>query len=155
MQGKATLMKHPIHPMLIPYPIAFFGGALISDIVSHFSADASFWPRASVVLILFGIVSALLAAIFGLIDYFSAPMSAEAKKAATAHMLLNLIVIAVFIGAFLVRSGNATATIGYVLTVVGNLVLLVSGGLGGHLSYHYALGVEESAQAGRTYSHSG
>jgi uncharacterized membrane protein len=28
MQGKATIGGHPIHPMLIPFPIGFFTGAL-------------------------------------------------------------------------------------------------------------------------------
>ncbi len=82
MQGKATFNGHPIHPMLIPFPIAFFVGALISDIISHWG-DPVFWPRVSLVLIGFGIVGALAAAIFGFTDYLTAPLSAEAKKTAT------------------------------------------------------------------------
>ncbi|MBC5825091.1 MAG: DUF2231 domain-containing protein [Candidatus Eremiobacteraeota bacterium] len=143
MQGKATAMGHPIHPMIIPFPIAFFVGALISDIVSHFSDDA-FWPHMSVVLIGFGIIGTLLAALFGYIDYFSITMSDAAKKTATAHMILNLVVLVVFIGAYFVRSNDATSTGGYALTIFGVVVLLVSGALGGQLAYHYRLGVEES-----------
>ena len=92
MQGKATLFGHPLHPILIPFPIGFFVGALISDIISAFSG-APIWPSLSVVLIGFGIVGALVATLFGFVDYFSAPMSNNAKKVATTHMLLNLLTV--------------------------------------------------------------
>jgi len=143
MQGKATFAGHPIHPVLIPFPIAFFSGALVSDIISHWG-DPIFWPRMSVVLIGLGIVGALLAALFGFIDYFTAPMSNDAKKTATTHMIFNLVTVVIFAIAFYIRLGNATALAGYVLTVIGVLVLAVSGWLGGHLSYHFALGVEDA-----------
>jgi uncharacterized membrane protein len=143
MQGKATIAGHPIHPMLIPFPIGFFVGALICDIISHWG-DAVFWPRMSVVLIGFGIVAALVAAVFGFVDYATAPMSEAPKKTATIHMALNLLVVLIFALAFYVRLGNATSTLGYVLTVLGVIILAVSGYLGGHLSYHYEVGVERS-----------
>src|SRR5690242_14125762 len=82
MQGKATLFGHPIHPILVSFPIGFFVGALISDIVSAF-VHTPVWPTLSVVLIGFGVIGALLAATFGLIDYITAPMSDAAKKTAT------------------------------------------------------------------------
>ena len=147
MQGKATIAGHPIHPMLIPFPIGFFVGALVSDIVSAFVKTA-FWPSMSVALIGFGIVSGLLAAIFGFVDYFSAPMSAPAKRTATMHMVLNLITVVIFAIAFFVRYPAPTSVSGYVLTVLGVIVLGISGGLGGHLAYHYRVGVDEDAPAG-------
>jgi uncharacterized membrane protein len=142
MQGKATIMGHPIHPMLIPFPIAFFTGALISDIISHWG-DPVFWPRMSVTLIGMGLVGALAAALFGFIDYLTAPMSTEAKTTATSHMVLNLLVVAIFAIAFYVRLDNTTAVAGYVLTVIGVLVLGASGYLGGQLAYHFGVGVED------------
>ena len=142
MQGKATLFGHPIHPMLIPFPIAFFAGALISDIISRWG-DPVFWPRMSVVLIGLGIIGALLAAVFGFVDYLTAPLSEDAKKTATTHMILNLIVVAIFAVAFFVRFGDATSTIGYVLTVLGVLVLLVSGYLGGKLVFEGGVGMKD------------
>jgi len=141
MQGKATFLGHPIHPMLVPFPIAFFVGALISDIISHWG-DPIFWPRMSVVLIGLGIVGALLAAVFGFIDYLTAPLSEGAKKTATTHLTLNLIVVVIFVIAFFVRFGDATSTIGYVLTVLGVLVLFVSGYLGGKLVFEGGVGMK-------------
>ena len=145
MQGKDILNGHPIHPMLVPFPIAFFVGALISDIISRWG-DPAFWPRMSVVLIGFGIVGALAAALFGFIDYATAPLSDEAKKTATSHMLLNLLTVVIFAVAFYVRLGDATSRVGYVLGVVGVIVLSVAGYLGGHLAYHFGVGVQGSTQ---------
>jgi len=141
MQGKATLNHHPIHPMLVPFPIAFFVGALVTDIISHWG-DPVFWPRMSVVLIGLGIIGGLAAAIFGFVDYLTAPMSVGAKQTATKHMILNLITVVIFVVAFFVRFGDATSTLGYVLTVIGVIVLGCSGYLGGQLVFRGGVGVE-------------
>lgn len=143
MQGKATIMGHPIHPMVTPFPIAFFSGALICDIISHWG-DPIFWPRMSVVLIGLGIIGALAAALFGFIDYGTAPMSDDAKRTATSHMLLNLFAVVIFLIAFYLRWGNATSVAGYVLTVLGVIILSVAGYFGGHLAFHFGVGVESS-----------
>lgn len=143
MQGKATIGGHPIHPMLVPLPIGFFVGALICDIILAFTHNP-FWPQMSVVLLGFGIVGALLAALFGFVDYGTAPMSAEAKTTATRHMVLNLLAVVIFAVAFWLRLGDNVSTIGIILTVVGVVVLGVSGYLGGHLAYHFGVGVEQS-----------
>lgn len=134
MQGKATLAGHPLHPMFVAFPIGFFGGVLVSDIISIWGNPA-FWPHMSVWLIAFGVIGALVAAVFGFIDYLTAPMSGAAKSTATKHMILNLIVVALYIAAFFVRLADSTSTLGYVLTYVGLGTLLVSGWYGGHLVY--------------------
>lgn len=146
MQGKATIAGHPIHPMLIPLPIGLFVGAIVCDIILGFTGNP-FWAQVSVVLIGFGIVGALLAAVFGFVDYFTAPMPADAKATATTHMLLNLLAVVVFAAAFWIRLGNNVSTAGIALTVIGVLVLAVGGYLGGHLSFHFGVGVEADALA--------
>lgn len=74
MQGKATLADHPIHPMLVAFPIGFFGAVLVTDVISIWGNPA-FWPRMSTWLIAYGVIAALLAAAFGFVDYLTAPMS--------------------------------------------------------------------------------
>lgn len=139
MQGKATVAKHPIHPMLVGFPIGLFGGVLVSDVISIWG-DRAFWSHMSLWLIAFGVVGALVAALFGFIDYFSAPMSPEAKRAATTHMILNLLVVVCYAAAFAVRYGDPTSTLGYVLTYVGLAFLAASGWYGGHLVYNDLIG---------------
>jgi uncharacterized membrane protein len=132
MQGKATVANHPIHPMLVAFPIGFFGAVLVSDVISIWG-DRPFWAHMSLWLIAFGVIAALLAAVFGFVDYFSAPMSTSAKRTATTHMVLNLVVVVCYAAAFFVRYGDATSVLGYVLTYVALALLVVSGWYGGHL----------------------
>lgn len=134
MQGKATLAGHPIHPMLVGFPIGFFGAVLVSDVISIWGSPA-FWPRVAMWLIAFGVIGALVAAVFGFVDYLTAPMSAAVKRTATTHLILNLAVVALYIAAFFVRYANPISTLGYVLTYVGLATLAVSGWYGGHLVY--------------------
>lgn len=148
MQGKAVIGGHPIHPMLVALPIGCFVGAAASDVVSVWG-DPSFWPRMSLWLIAFGVAGALLAAVFGFLDYFTAPMSAAVKRTATTHMVLNLLVVAIYLAAFLVRVHAPVATLGYVLSFVGLGVLGVSGWLGGSLSYVDLVGTAPSSSAPR------
>jgi len=146
MQGKATFGGHPIHPVLVAYPMGFYVGSLISDILFYFT-KLPMWVSFSEALIGFGVVGALLAALFGFIDYFSAPMSAEIKSTATLHMIINLVVTLIFVVDFFVRQQNGTSVAGYVLTVIGVILLMVAGYLGGHLAYVGKVGVKEDAQA--------
>jgi uncharacterized membrane protein len=120
--------------MLVAFPIGFFGAVLVSDIISIWGSK-TFWPDLSVALIAFGVIGALVAAVFGFVDYFTAPMSAAVKRTATTHMILNLIVVVLYAAAWWVRHYDPTATWGYVLTYVGLAVLVTSGWYGGHLVY--------------------
>ena len=121
---------------------------LVSDVISIWG-DRLFWAHMSLWLIAFGVVGALLAAVFGFTDYFSAPMSTDAKKTATTHMVLNLIVVACYIAAFFVRFGDATSTLGYILTYVGLALLVASGWYGGHLVYVDFIGTASQPPSSR------
>ncbi len=142
MQGKAAIAGHPIHPALVGFPIGFFGAVLVSDVISIWGNPA-FWPHVALWLIAFGVVGALLAALFGFVDYFTAPIDGSIKARATTHMILNLLVVALYIAAFFVRYGNPISMLGYVLTYVGLGTLLVSGWYGGHLVYVDLLGTRQ------------
>lgn len=146
MQGTATAHHHPIHPMLIPFPIGFWVGSIVTDIIFGASKNL-FWAGVSEVLIGFGCVGALLAAVFGFTDYLTARMSPTAKNTATWHMLLNVGALALFVISWVVRARvpGYHAPAGYVLSIVGLGVLIVSGWLGGTLAYEDHVGVEEPA----------
>lgn len=144
MQGRATILGHPIHPILVSFPIAFFVGAFVCDII-YVLHPTPFWPITSLVLIGFGLVGGTLAAVFGLIDYFTAPMTRAAKKNALTHLVLASSTIVIFCVAFFLRDYDPTSTIGYVLTALGVLFLGAAGAFGGHLVYNHRIGVAESA----------
>jgi uncharacterized membrane protein len=94
-------------------------------------------------LILFGLLGALLAAFFGFVDYLSAPMTANAKNIAAWHMTLNIALIVIFGVACAVRFHDHTSVAGYVLTVLGVIVLAISGTLGGEVAHQHLVGSQE------------
>jgi uncharacterized membrane protein len=147
MQGKATVKGHPIHPMLVPFPIAFWVGSLIADIL-HFVTGAEVWTPMGTGLIAAGIIGALLAAIAGFVDYTTAPMDAKTKRTATEHLTINLVIVAVFALNLYLRWRVPEIPAGYVLSVLAILALMYSGWLGGDLVYDHKVGVEEPADKG-------
>src|SRR3954470_10703302 len=68
-RSTASIAGHPIHPMLIPFPVAFFVGTLAVDVAYYFSGNPG-WVTGSIWLLGAGLIMAALAAIAGLIDVF-------------------------------------------------------------------------------------
>ena len=71
-KSTVQIAGHPLHPMLVPFPIAFLVGTLVSDIVYRATAD-EFWATASYWLLVAALVMAALAALAGLTDFLSEP----------------------------------------------------------------------------------
>lgn len=138
--GKANFRGHPLHLMLISFPVAFWSGTLATDALGHFTADA-FWYRMSVALIAMGTLTGGLASIFGYVDYLTAPMSAKAKRIATLHMFGSLAALVVFPLAFVLRRTEHASAAGIVVTIAGALVLLVAGYWGSELAVRYGVGL--------------
>lgn len=147
MRTPASIARHPVHPMLIGFPVTFFTLAPILDLVAWATGDAM-WARITFWDITLGIVTALAAAVPGFIDYLS--LRGPAARTATYHMILNLIVVGMF-GASLVFRGNAAQTWSgestwapFAFALGGTLILMVSGWLGGRLAYIHRVGVDET-----------
>ncbi len=141
----AKIGGHPIHPMLIPFPIVCFIGVLVTDIVFLNNHDPG-WATASRYLLGVGIVMAALAAVAGLTDF----MGSERIRSmgdAVKHMLANVTAVVLEIVNFFVRlnSDSAIAGIGVILSAVVVLILIYSGWKGGDLVYRHGIGVEDAA----------
>jgi uncharacterized membrane protein len=145
MRSSAHIGKHPIHPMLIVFPIALFIAAFVFDLV-YLSTRNPLWYRIAYYNILLGVISALLAAVAGFVDYFTLPMSDKARSTATTHMLLNLLVVVLFVINLIIRYDDAVLagsrlTWMIILDVVAVALLSYAGWLGGELVYRHGLGV--------------
>ena len=141
-KSTASIGGHPIHPMLIPFPIAFLVGAFLTD-VTYLRSGWHMWAYASAWLIGGGIVSALLAALFGFIDYFG-ERRIRRLKVANFHMIANLLAVVLSIANFVVhmRDGAmAVQGLGVTLSAVVVLLLLFSGWMGGHMVYRHGVAV--------------
>jgi uncharacterized membrane protein len=141
MNTPARIGKHPIHPMLVGFPIGLWVFSFISDLFFHLGGNL-LWNDIAFYTMVGGLIGALLAAVPGLIDMFSIanPMIG---KIAWNHMLLNLTAFAVFgINLYLRTVLEAGAVIPTLLSGFGVLLLALSGWLGGELAYVHGVGVQ-------------
>ena len=148
MRSRAAIGNHPIHPALVPIPIGAFFLLLVGDI-AFASTRAPFWYEFSRICLGIGIISALLAAVFGFIDFFGVKMSARGRRVATVHMTINLIAVVAYVVNFFLRMGDAALNTArwplcFVLEIATFLLLGVSGWLGGNLAYEHKTGVVEN-----------
>ncbi len=145
MRSRAHFLKgHPIHPMLIPFPIAFLLGAFVFDLVGVQSGVAG-WYVAGKYLAGAGLVMGLAAAVPGLIDYlWSVPPDSSAKRHARTHLLLNVTVLVLFALAFWVRGAPGVPPDPPILglELIGAALLCWSGFIGGTLAYRNQIGVD-------------
>jgi uncharacterized membrane protein len=140
--SKAAIAGHPIHPMLIPFPIALLSLVPVTDIV-YASTDSTFWSSVSYYLLWGGLVSAGLAAIFGLIDFIGVPR-ARSVRAGWAHMSLNVAIVLLSVVNLLLRWGDEVELVvpsGLIVSLVAAGLLMASGWFGGELSYRHKVGV--------------
>src|ERR1051325_8562160 len=132
MEAKAKLLGHPIHQMLIVFPLGLLATSFFFDIAYLITkrgelAVVSYW------MIFAGVISALLAAVFGLIDWLSIPSGTRAKAIGVWHGGGNVIVAALFAVSWFLRRGFAAApsVLPIVLSAIAVGIALVTGWLGG------------------------
>jgi uncharacterized membrane protein len=141
MRTPASIAGHPIHPMIVPIAIGGFILSFIFDIVCLASGTATPWASVAFYTMIGGIVGALCAAVFGLVDLVSLP-AGYTKNVAYKHMGINLTVVALFVVNAWLRHGNETvAGTPFVLSIIGIALLVVSGWLGGKMVYEAGVGV--------------
>jgi uncharacterized membrane protein/nitrite reductase/ring-hydroxylating ferredoxin subunit len=141
MKSKANINGHPLHPILIPFPIAFFTGTLFFDLAGKINDYPSFWQSGKYLNAL-GILFALLAAIPGIVDYFfTVPPASSAKKRATWHGLTNITVVVLFAVALIMKYQSASGILILCVETVGFILLCIAGYMGGTLAYRNQIGV--------------
>jgi uncharacterized membrane protein len=140
----AKIGGHPIHPMLIPFPIVCFIGVLVTDIV-FLNNHVHGWATASRYLLAVGLVMAALAAVAGLTDFLGNERIRQASDA-VKHMLANVTAVIVEIVNLFLRlnSDAAIGRIGVYLSALVVLILLYSGWKGGDLVYRHGIGVDDA-----------
>jgi uncharacterized membrane protein len=140
MASPASIKKHPIHPMLVALPIGLWVFALVCDVVRAAGGPAS-WGTVAMYCVAGGIVGALLAAVPGLIDYFSIDES-EMKRIANLHLVVNLGAVALFAINLWFRFRFAESYVPLILSILGVLAIGLGGWLGGEMVYVKGMGVE-------------
>ena len=142
-RSTAQIGGHPIHPMLIPFPIVCFIGALVTDIVFLNNHDAG-WATASRYLLAVGLVMAAAAAVTGLTDFMGDDRIRGASDA-VKHMLANVTAVVLELVNFFLRLNNndAIPKVGIYLSAIVVLILVYSGWKGGELVFRHGIGVRD------------
>jgi uncharacterized membrane protein len=157
MESRAKLLGHPIHPMLIVLPLGLFIAAVLFDALylwrgSPTFATVAYWNIAG------GVVGGLLAAVFGLIDWFAIPAGTRAKRIGLLHGGSNVVVVLIFAVVWLMRGDTpdtAPATGLFLFEVVALALGAVAGWLGGELVDRLGVGVDDGAHLDAPSSLSG
>jgi uncharacterized membrane protein len=158
MESKAKLFGHPIHPMLIPFPLGLLGMAVLFDLIQLIGGDWVSIARAAYYMIAAGIVAGLLAALFGAIDWLAIPGGTRAKKIAAVHGLGNVVIVVLFAAAWLLRRNDQpddASGLPIILEIIGLAGALATGWLGGELVNRLGVGVDPGAHLDAPSSLSG
>src|SRR4051794_12747884 len=147
----AGLYGHPIHPILVTIPIGAWTSSLVFDVAAKLSDNPDTFATGSAWLIGIGLVGAVLAAIFGAIDFSTLTKGTKAYSTGLTHLALNVVVLLLYVVNLVVRRSagyDDVPVTGIILSVVALGLLGASGWLGGKLAYHYGVRVaDEGTQA--------
>lgn len=141
-QSTASIGGHPIHPMLVPFPIAFFVAAFVTDIV-YWQSGTPGWATASMWLIGIGLIMAALAAVAGLTDVLGDRMirgMADAWWHAGGNVLVVLLELYNWYARY-THGADAVVPVGILLSLVAVVLLLFTGWKGGEMVYRHRVGV--------------
>ena len=132
----------PLHPFIVPIPIACFVGVLLTDFTYWRSADMM-WADFSAWLVTVGVIFAYLAAIFGLVDFLGNRL-VRAQPPAWPHAIGNVVVLILATLNMFVHSRDAWTSVvpwGLALSAATVLVLLFTVWMGRALVYRHGVGV--------------
>ena len=144
MRSRAHFLSHPIHPMLIAFPIGLWVFSFIFDLFGRLIGNSLLWG-AAFYCVVSGCVMAALAAIPGAIDLFTVvPPDSSARRRGYIHGLLNVSALVLFAAIAIARGGpgRMPTNTSLTLSVIGVVGLAISGWLGGTLAYRNQIGVD-------------
>jgi uncharacterized membrane protein len=143
--SRASIAGHPIHPMLVVFPIGLWVFSLVADVI-HLSGGGIQWSTTAFYAIAGGILGAVAAAVFGAIDLYSMK-DPIIRRIGTMHMILNLTVTVLFAFNLGWRvAGEPDAIVPVVLSAIAVVLLGISGWLGGEMVYLHGAGVRPLAR---------
>lgn len=146
MESRAKLFGHPIHQMLIVFPLGLLATSLFFDLIA-LATDHKGLFQAAFYMIAAGVISGLIAAVFGLIDFLAIPNGTRAKRVGLMHGGGNVVVVVLFAASWLLRRGLPAdpSTLAIILSAAGAALGGVTGWLGGELVDRLGVGVDDGA----------
>lgn len=146
-QSTASIAGHPIHPMLIPFPVAFLIATLVCDLLFWRTGNTG-WSTASLYLLGAALVMAALAAVAGFTDFLG-ESRIRSLSAAWHHMVGNVIVVLLSLWNWFLRYIDGEAAVlptGLLISLVVVLLLLYTGWRGWEMVYRHRVAIAEEAE---------
>jgi uncharacterized membrane protein len=153
MASPASIGGHPVHPMLIPFPIGLWAFSLVADIIYLWRGNQVWRNYIAFYTLLGGIIGAVAAAVPGLIDWLSIK-DRNVVKIANWHARLNVIALLIFAASFYLRTTRGSAlvseayTLPIALSVLGVILISISGYLGGEMVFRHGVAVDQQPDTG-------
>ena len=156
MESRAKLFGHPIHQMLIAFPLGVLGMSFFFDLIGMGTSRPQL-HQAAYYMIAAGVVTGLLAAVFGLIDFLAIPAGTRAKRIGLLHGVGNVVVVVLFVGSWWFRRGTVMTPgmLPVVISGIAVVLALITGWLGGELVDRLSVGVDDGAHLDAPSSLSG
>jgi uncharacterized membrane protein len=151
MASRASIGGHPIHPMLIPFPIGLLVFSFIADLIFLWRGNPVWRDYVAFYTMLGGIIGAAAAAVPGLIDWARLTEPAIVKTA-NWHARVNIITLIIFVASFYLRTTSGAAWIPnmpmlpFFLSIVCLMGLTIAGWLGGELVFKHGVAVKAQPQ---------
>jgi len=145
--SQVAIARHPLHPMLVTFPIAFYMGALGADAAFWFTGD-EFWSRGALWLLGAATIMGTLAGITGTIELLSVP-DIRHRAASWSHFVAAVMLLSVGAINWLFRLREPVDAIlpqGIFLSALGAALVGMAGWLGGKLVFEHQVGIHEEDQ---------
>jgi uncharacterized membrane protein len=149
MQSKVKLLGHPVHPMIVPFPIAFNTATMICCIVYATNGN-TFWFHVAFIANCAAIITSVIAILPGLLDWLSIPSLTDAKTTGLKHMVANVFTLGFFTANAAVmftefHNAHPPAQAHIMMTVFGFLIMLYAGFKGWKLVQTHHIGIDMTA----------
>jgi uncharacterized membrane protein len=156
MEARAKAFGHPIHQMLIVFPLGLLSTAVIFDLI-HLATHGPTWSLVSYWMVAAGIIGGLCAAVFGVIDWWKIPRGTRAYRLGLLHGIGNVCVVALFAISWVLRRADPSSPSGVAILflLIGGALSLITGWLGGELVDRLGIGVDDGANVDAPSSLSG
>lgn len=136
---------HPVHPALVHFPVAFWLGASVCDLIALRTGEGPWWTLSHHAIVA-GLVTGTLALAAGVLELWLRPLPRAALHWVTVHAGLMGVALLLFMVSLSLRATSPPGAAAVALSFVGSAIVLAGGFCGGTLVYRFGVGVSQGRE---------